>query len=646
MSGICGVVNYSGSDPVTREVLEGMLAAISHRGPDEKKFFVSPDRRAGIAANRVSIVGTESWKQPFVGEDGSAVVLDGIITNAADLRRDLRDRGVECSSGPDAEVVLACRRAYGEDFPEKLEGEFALVVIDREGDRVFLVRDHCGIKPLYYRATGGRLLFASEIKSLLAHPDVSAEIDEEAVYHFLTFGASPAPFTLFRNIRKVPAGSMVCYAGGGRTDKHYWHPMSVPVDEKRGKAGLLEIMERLVPESVKACMSTDAPRGVYLSGGLDSNLVLAEMRRAFSGEIHSFTLGFSRESADRNELDEAGEAEKAARRFETLHRTVRFEPSQFRHYHTEVARRADDPYCASQNALMYRLAIEAAEAGVPLVLTGEAADALFLSSTLLSLAEFARNKADRLARLPRWMLALMAGTYAAKTAIGGRLCVSGFRMEALRSMARGERFFWGSAFILGEKFKRGLLSTDYAARCRGLRSHDIVEDLWGQILSRRPDADPVHLLAWVNFGVWISEQGLHSYEGQSAAHGVVARVPFLNRRLVEAVFSTPADVLVGDGGEKAVLKEYSERLLPKEVIYKKKLGFSSPMERWWRENLPDWLEELMDRGGVEWTRFFRIDMLRRILRVHRSRRQNLTWQIMHLINFALWHMFWIEGVDE
>ncbi|HWW77065.1 MAG TPA: asparagine synthase (glutamine-hydrolyzing), partial [Pyrinomonadaceae bacterium] len=327
MCGICGVWEYgAASGRVGLGLVERMRDRVTHRGPDDAGARLFDDGRLGLGFRRLAIIDlSHAGNQPMRGCADADVwlVFNGEIYNHAALREGLERRGHAYHSRTDSETIIHLYEERGLDFVNEIEGDFAVALWDARRGRLVLARDRVGVKPLYYHLSRGRLVFGSEIKSVLAHPEVSAEVDEEALYHYLSFLTTPAPRTLFRGVGKVPAGHMLVFGRDGSVETiRYWDalPPAAPangarrVSEEEHRAEIL----RLLRESIRKRMMADVPFGVFLSGGVDSSANVALMAEQMSRPVETFTVGYK----DYEELNELDSARDIAERFQTNHHEV------------------------------------------------------------------------------------------------------------------------------------------------------------------------------------------------------------------------------------------------------------------------------------------------------------------------------------
>ena len=382
MCGICGVWEYGAAvGRVGLDVVERMRDTMPHRGPDDVGAEIFDGGRLAFGFRRLSIIDlSPAGHQPMQGCEGSGVwlVFNGEIYNHAELRAGLEGRGHRYRSRTDSETIIHLYEERGLDFVNEIEGDFGIALWDEPRGRLVLARDRVGVKPLYFRQEGGRLIFASEIKAILAHPSVTAELDEESLYHYLSFLTTPAPRTLFRGIGKLPAGHMlVCDRRGQVETIRYWDALppeqpSNGVRPKHDEEYRAEIL-RLLRESIRKRMMADVPFGVFLSGGVDSSANVALMAEQMSRPVETFTVGYH----DHEELNELDSARDIARRFGTNHHEVLIGEQEMLDFLPDLVFHQDEPLADPVCVPLYYVSKLARESGTIVVQVGEGSDEMF-----------------------------------------------------------------------------------------------------------------------------------------------------------------------------------------------------------------------------------------------------------------------------
>ena len=378
MCGICGIWEY-GSDQghVDGSLITRMRDQMTHRGPDDEGLLIFDSANGGFGFRRLSIIDLSSaGHQPMQGcNDRSWVVFNGEIYNHQQLRKRLEAKGHKYLSHSDTETIIHLYEEHGIDFVNKLEGDFAIAIWDADREQLSLFRDRIGVKPLYYFHRNGRFIFGSEIKSILEHPAVTAEVNEESLYHYLTFLTTPAPETLFKDIHKLSAGHMLTLGRDGVLNiREYWdalppHPSPANVSDAEH---ITEIM-RLLRRSIEKRMMSDVPFGVFLSGGVDSSANVALMSELMSKPVQTFTVGFK----DHEYLNELESARSIARRFKTDHHEVMIDEASMSKFLPDLIFHQDEPIADPVCVPLYYVSKLARDSGTTVVQVGEGADEIF-----------------------------------------------------------------------------------------------------------------------------------------------------------------------------------------------------------------------------------------------------------------------------
>src|SRR5437870_310330 len=379
MCGICGIVNFNATEPVDQHLVERMTSAQRHRGPDDDGYFI--ENNVGLGHRRLSIIDLSGGKQPIFNEDGSVVVVfNGEIYNYADLTGDLMARGHQFATRSDTETIVHAYEEYGDQCMRDFRGMFAFAIWDRRRKRLLLVRDRLGIKPVYYYEGKDFFVFASEIKSLLQHPDVPREVDPQAVDQYLALRYVPGPRTMFKNIFKLQPGHWMTVDANGTKIGKYWD-LEYSSDRKVD----LEEFQHLLEESVRLRLISEVPLGVFLSGGLDSTAMLAMMSKITGGErVKTFSVGYETNGSADAEIEEANEfsfAREAATHFSAEHHEFRLTARDFRNTIPTMVSHLDEPMADPTCIPLYFIS-KLARNYITVVLSGEGADETMAGYTL------------------------------------------------------------------------------------------------------------------------------------------------------------------------------------------------------------------------------------------------------------------------
>ncbi len=647
MCGICGVWEYGAAagGRVERSLVERMRDTMTHRGPDDAGAEVLDEGRLGLGHRRLSIVDlSAAGHNPMRGCAGRGVwtVFNGEIYNHAILREGLEQRGHVYRSRTDTETILHLYEERGLDFVNEIEGDFAIALWDSERERFVLVRDRIGVKPLYFYQAGGRIIFASEIKAILAHPSITAEIDEEVLYHYLSFLTTPAPRTLFRDIRKLPAGHfLTCTRGGDLEMTQYWDALppsraatdGQPASDEEQKAEIL----RLLRSSIKKRMMADVPFGVFLSGGVDSSANVALMAEQMTRPVETFTVGFR----DHEELNELEGAREVAAAFKTNHHEVIIGEREMQQFLPDLIFHQDEPIADPVCVPLYYVSKLARDSGTIVVQVGEGADEIFSGYEnyvqYLRIYEKFWKHAERVPQSARRAASALARPVLERT-VKKRTAI-----ELVRRLGANEALFWGGAIVYDETFKPRILSPEARARFIGLSSYDVVREYQEHIARVRPHSDFLARMTYLELKLRLPELLLMRVDKITMATSVEARVPFLDHQLVEyALGISRAQKVEGTSG-KHILKHALEDILPHELLHRRKRGFGAPIREWFRGTTNDLLDAHMLQSSLRRRNLFDYDLLARLVAEHRSGARDWSFHLWTLLNLSLWYERWIEG---
>ncbi len=631
MCGICGLLQVGGGAPVNAELLTRMRDLIAHRGPDDAGSYVAPDGRVGLANRRLSIIDLSAGgHQPLANEDGTVwIAFNGEIYNYRELRPALLARGHVFASQSDTEVIVHLYEEYGADCVQHLRGMFAFAIWDARRQELFLARDRLGEKPLYYAHADGSFMFASEIKSLLANPALRRKVKPEALYHYLTFLTPPAPDTLFDGVQKLAAGHCAWIARDGSVRVHEYWNMFAGAPAPASPGDVLDQLRSTLRESIALRMISDVPFGVLLSGGIDSTTNLALMTELLKQPVRSFSIGYA--GAGVEEYNELNFARAAAREFGAEHHEViigredlmRFLPDMIYHQDEPIA----DPVCVP----VHYVCKLARESGTKVVQVGEGADELFGGyAHWIAALRLERTLWPMFGSLPGFMRHAVAGM--------ARPLLGELRHEYLRRGAAHEELFWGGAIAFGEAGKQALLTDGFLRQVRGLSSHDPVRAQRLQFEATSPNRDYLTWMSYLDLRMRLPELLLMRVDKMSMATSVEARVPFLDHVFVEQMMQLPQHVKLPGLQPKHLLKQAVRGIIPDAVIDRPKQGFRVPVRQWLAEDLGVLAHDCL-RGFCQRTDYFRWPRVQALLRSNNE----LSW---YLLNFALWHELWIEGVPR
>jgi len=610
--------------------LRRMNDRIVHRGPDDDGFHFTGE--VGLAARRLSIIDLQTGHQPLSSASGKCwITYNGEVYNFPRLRRELEADGVRFRTTTDTEVLVNLYERLGLEFVEHLIGMFAIGIYDHRNKRLVLARDRLGIKPLYYfhDPTGGSLVFGSEIKSILEYPDMPRELDHEALDYLLSLEYVPAPLSIFRHIRKLPAGHVLVWENGSIRIHRYWDVAAAEntqprfVDEKEKFLALLE-------DAVQCRLISDVPLGAFLSGGIDSSAIVAMMSRHTQDPVQTFSIGFEEKS-----YSELPWSQKVADTFHTRHYTRNLEPD-INELVLRLADFMDEPLGDFSNFPTYLVSRTAREK-VTVVLSGDGGDEIF--------GGYEHYIAQRMARfLDPAPLRPLHGILAGIT----HLFPPSTKKKGM--VNRIKRFSEGLENPWNQRHFRWMLFLSPRAKSR-LYSADFLKPRFLEPLTRRePFAahfnqserfSGINRDLYLDLKTYLTDNILVKVDRMSMANSLEARVPLLDHRLVEMAFSLPADWKVQGSATKWFFKQSMQGILPQAVIQRRKEGFSIPIKNWLRTDLRELMLDTLSNAKIAESGLFQPQAVQRMINEHLRGKQNHSHRLWALIQFNLWRERWL-----
>jgi asparagine synthase (glutamine-hydrolysing) len=638
MCGICGVLRTAAAFVTDESVVTAMRDSMRHRGPDDAGTWRSPDGRVAFGHRRLSIVDlSPAGHGPMPNEDGTVwITYNGEVYNHRKLRPELEAKGHVYRSQTDTETILHLYEEEGPRCVERLQGMFAFAIWDERKRELFLARDRLGIKPLYYAHLPGGFAFGSEIKALLEHPAVTRDMDEEAFLHYLTFVCTPAPLTMFKGIRKLaPAERMIVREDGSSESDIFWSPFSAAKIGELAGAGEDELAERLLAllrASIEKRMMADVPFGVFLSGGVDSSTNVALMSELMTQPVRTFSVAF--EQYERyNELEYA---RMIATRFSTDHHEVVIDEHDLQRFLPELIFHQDEPIADWVCVPLHFVAKLARESGTIVVQIGEGSDEIFHGyQSYVDHARLERRLWQPLARLPR---TVKLGASRAASALTDRVGRGFYYSRALRNIAEGRLPFWGGAIAYDGPLKSEVLRNGRA----DADSYEVVARFWRDAENGLPSADLLQKMTYLELKQRLAELLLMRVDKMTMATSVEARVPFLDHELVEFALALPPRMKVRNGVGKYLLKKSVERLLPHEIVYRRKQGFGAPMEEWFRGDFGRRVQREVRVSALAERDLLDYDRIDALWEAHRAG-GNWSMQLWNVYNVSAWYDYWIAG---
>jgi asparagine synthase (glutamine-hydrolysing) len=626
MCGICGILDGQ-ERGIRRELLQEMCRAFSYRGPDDEGYHIAPP--VGLGHRRLSIIDlSPAGHQPMSNEDGTLwIVFNGEIYEFEALRERLLRSGHTLKSRTDTETVLHLYEEEGFGCISRLNGMFAFALWDAPRRRLWLVRDRLGIKPLYYFWDGERLLFASELKAILKDPRVKREIDPEALELYLTLNYIPAPWTIFRNIRKLPPATYLVAERGGISLETFWDVdpapgTGSPIPPEERKRSVFSLLEA----SVKRRLIADVPLGAFLSGGIDSSIIVALMARNSSRPVQTFSIGYK----DLPSFDETNYAREVARFNGTDHHEFKLGHRDILDAFPHVLENVDEPFADSSSVPTYIVSRETRR-HVTVALSGDGGDELFAGYRMYLGEYWARYYG----KIPR---VLGDGLIAPLI----RLLPDRRDRPGLEKVRRVKKFVRGMSGSFPGRFC-GWREIFTPSERQRLLTAPPGESLFLTLTRRAVDMhkdrfgpDLVNLMLYLDVKGLLPGDMLTKVDRMSMVNSLEVRVPFLDYTFVEHAFRLSGDTKLGPWGGKHILLETFKPLLPPLLHNRAKWGFEMPIGAWLRNELQFLINDYLQESAVRRHGLFHYPVIRELVQAHMSGRRDTSWHLWNLIVFQHW----------
>ncbi len=627
MCGIAGLIDPGLESEERSAVLRRMTDVLVHRGPDDAGHLI--DGPLAMGMRRLSIIDLAGGAQPIFDETGRyAVVCNGEIYNYRELRAELQSRGHRFTSDSDTEVIVHLFEEERERCVDRLRGMFAFAVWDNQRRELFVARDRLGIKPLYYAEADGAFVFASEIKAILQHPACSATLCLEALSEYLSLKYVPAPRTLFEGVASLPPGHFLTVSAGQVTQRQYWalsHQRPSATDDVHESADrLLELLR----ESVKLRLRSDVPFGAFLSGGVDSSLIVALMSEVLDEPVKTFTVGF--EGGD--ESDELPYARQVATRFGCDHHEIVVGAKDFVEQAESIVWHLDQPI-ADQATMASHLVSRLASQHVKMVLSGEGGDELFAGYARYVGEQYSpwfRKVPQPACRMLRAALPLIPGFRRPKIALHA--------LSFHEEQARFANWF-------------PLFNRDMKAHLLSRASQDSLNDFsaeaaFGRHLGECDATQPLNRMLSVDTKLWLPDYLLLRGDKLSMANSLEARVPLLDHKLVEFAASLPVHMKIDGRTRKSLLKQVASRLLPESIVHRRKQGFPIPILQWIRGEARPLVRDSLSPAKIRRRGLFDPEFVDRLLRQHESGFADHGDLLWGLVNIELWQQQFCDTASE
>ncbi len=628
---MCGIAGFVSAKPISGAdvILRRMTGAIAHRGPDDDGFY--HDDFAHLGHRRLSIIDVAGGHQPMANEDRSQwIVYNGEIFNHADVRPELEQAGHLYTTRCDTETLLHSYEQYGPDCLERFRGMFAFAIWNQHTRTLFCARDRLGIKPLYYYWTGQALAFASEIKALLEFPAISAELEEAVLPEYIAFGYISEERTLFRNIRKLMPGHFLRLNLSGpvpRLDiQRYWDVSASPPIPGMSDSEWIAETRRRLEETVRMRLMSDVPLGMFLSGGVDSSAIAALIKRMASGPVKTFSVGYAEA-----QYSELGYASQVAKAIGTDHHEVSIGMEDFFNALPRLIWHEDEPIAWPSSISLYFVSKLAAQQ-VKVVLTGEGSDELF--------GGYERYRWNLMNHRAAGLYGVLPGGI--RSAIRRQLTSSSLLNGSIRRKLR--HTFIGRDNTIQSLF----LDNFYCAFSKSEQAallnipSDGIYDNYLHYQDSVPQASKLGRMLYADQKTYLVEL-LMKQDQMSMACSLESRVPFLDHTFVEFAMSIPDRLKIHRGTQKYILKKAVEDLLPKNIIYRKKMGFPTPLRQWLRDPRAERLfAALRSRDGLL-ASYIDPAALDQLLQRHQTGLEDATDRIWRLLNLQLWGDLFLHG---
>ena len=619
MCGICGTYNFAGA-PVTPHLVQGMTDVLRHRGPDGDGYFIKGP--IGLGHRRLSIIDLDGGSQPITNENGTLhVVFNGEIYNFVELRQELQARGHLFTTRSDTEVIVHGYEEWGLDCLTRFNGIFAFALWDTDSQKLILARDRLGVKPLYYTILGNRILFASEIKSLLQDLDCPRQVNIRALGELFTLRYVPSPATLFRGIMKLPPAHLMVITAQGAETKRYWN--SIPqIHKECDERALVDEYRELVEDAVRLQMRSDVPVGLFLSSGIDSGALLALMSKHTDQPVHTFTIGF----AQGERTNETEDAREMALRFGARHSEMIVSAEDYRNYYERYMRDLEEPVGNETAAAFYFVSLITGR-HVKVALTGQGADEPW--------AGYPRHLGAKLSQyygqLPRLLTQRVIKPSVKKWTRNEQLRRGVASLDEPDVLSRFVKIYSFYDCEMKDKLFQPWIKEEISPN--GIEARQALQPLQSLV----PHLDPLNQMLYIDTRANLPDDLLMVADKTAMSNSLEVRVPFLDHRVVEFVESLPSHFKLRGLQGKYLHKKAIEKWLPKSIVYRKKKGFENPIDKWLRTEMRRYVNDclLSERSAVR--RYFKPTYIDNLLQQHEAGRQNYLRHIYLLISFELWH---------
>jgi asparagine synthase (glutamine-hydrolysing) len=609
---------------VDRQTLDSMNRVLRHRGPDGSGTFL--EGAIGLGHRRLSIIDVGGGAQPISNEDDTKqLVFNGEIYNFIELREQLLKNGHRFKTKSDTEVIIHGYEQWGVDCVGRFNGIFAFALWDGTLRRLFIARDHFGVKPLYYAMVNGRLIFASEIKALLQDRECPREVDIKALGDLFSYRYVPSPDTLFRGIKKLAPGHLLLARDTTLDIRRYWNRIPA-INNVKNEHQLMEQYQELFEDAMRLQIRSDVPVGLFLSSGVDSGAILSLMRRHISGPLHTFTIGFT----DGEKTNETADARVLAEQFGTLHHEMIVTPEDYQSYYSRYLWDIEEPV-GNETAAAFHFVSMLASRSVKVALTGQGADEPW--------AGYHRHLGVKLSTLYSRLPSAVTGAVRGVVSMlprNERLKRGVASLDEPDMLSRFAKIY--TFFDSDMKDKLFTRSTKEQLGYDGRETGETLRHLYNEV----SHLDPVSRMLYIDTRTDLPDDLLMVNDKTSMANSLEARVPFLDYRLVEFVETIPSNLKLKGFHGKYLHKKAAEKWLPKSVVYRKKKGFANPIGRWLQGSMNTFVNECLFSSNSAVQKYFDVSYIKQMVALHEANREDYLFHIYLLISFELWHKRFID----
>ncbi|MFC1701022.1 asparagine synthase (glutamine-hydrolyzing) [Patescibacteria group bacterium] len=622
---MCGIAGYIGSG--SRSMLDKMIHALKHRGPDDEGFYV--DNGVGLGHCRLSIIDLISGHQPISNESKTVwLVANCEIYNFKELRKELISQRHKFYTYSDAETIVHLYEEYGEEFLNKLNGMFSFALWDNDKKKLILARDRLGQKPLYYSIVNQSLVFSSELKAILEYSFLKKDIDWKSLAKYLIYEYIPSPHTIFKNIYKLGPGEYIVYQDGNLVIKKYWEVSFNKYSKEITKQEYLSQLDEKIDEAVSIRLMADVPLGIFLSGGIDSTSIAYYAQKKSLNKIKTFSIGFSDKS-----FDESDYSRQAAKFLQTEHYEQILEPKDCLGLIPKISDFLDEPF-ADPSIIPTYLLSKFTKKIATIALGGDGGDELFMGYPT-----FQAHRLDRIyQRIPAWVRYNLINPLINNLPVSLNNISLDFKLKkfvtGFEYCSEIKNQIWLGSFLPGQ-LEKIFINSIY----QEIKTINIFEDIRNYVNSVRNQRLGNRLI-YLYLKNYLQDDILVKVDRASMASSLEVRAPFLDYQLVDFINSIPLKYKLRGWQSKYLLKELMKDKLPKNIVYRSKKGFGIPVAKWIKADLRDFVLDIFSKSKIEREGIFNYDYINKLIIEHFSGRKDNHKTIWTLLIFETWMRKW------